>query len=225
VPNPAFWAVVGGAIGVLTLVLALPPLRARVPVRAAAPRRPGDLRRAHLVLVAALVLTGRLGLRSRGDTHEGWLAGVMISAALVATGLALAQSGAQPLDDSQPPELAPDDGRAALRRRMSRHGAMLDALASATLRLDRPNVAKLAAGLERDTGLGAWPGPDAGAATRKSLERVESQLRARAHTLADVARRGSDSELPAAFGSLMETCVQCHHQALAAGKGQNTPPR
>ncbi len=151
--------------------------------------------------------------------------GVMVSAGLAGTGLALAQSAGRPLDDSQPPELASNDGRAALRRRMSRHGAMLDALASATLRLDRPTVVELAAGLERDTGLGAWPGADAGATTRTSLERMESQLRTRAHTLADVARRGADPELPAAFGSLMETCVGCHHQTLAPGKGQNTPPR
>ncbi|HUM09839.1 MAG TPA: hypothetical protein VLT82_02715 [Myxococcaceae bacterium] len=154
-----------------------------------------------------------------------WLAGVVIAAGVVGAGLAVAQSGARPLDDSQPPELAPDDARAALRRRMSRHGAMLDALAIATLGLDRPRVAELAAGLERDTGLGAWPGPDAGTSTRKLLERLESQLRARAHTLAEVARRGLDPELPAAFGNLMETCVQCHHQALAPQKGQNTAPR
>ncbi len=152
-----------------------------------------------------------------------WLMAAVVAGASLGTALAVAQSGARPLDDSQPPELAPDDGRAALRRRMSRHGAMLDALASATLRVDRPRVAELAAGLERDTGLGAWPGADAGATTRKSLERMESQLRARTRTLADVARRGPDSELPGAFGSVMETCVQCHRQALPAAEGQNAP--
>ena len=153
-----------------------------------------------------------------------WLAASILGAGLVAAGLALAQSGARPLDDSQPPELTPDDGRAALRRRMSRHGAMLDALASATLRLDRQRVVELASGLERDTGLGAWPGPDAGV-SRKSLEQLESQLRGRARRLADVARRGVDDELPSVFGSLMETCVACHHRALGAARGQNSPPR
>lgn len=150
--------------------------------------------------------------------------GAALALAVVA-GTSLAQSGARPLDDSQPPELTPDDGRGALRRRMSRHGAMLDALASATLLLDRRKVAELAAGLERDTGLGAWPGPDAGVAARTQLERLESQLRARAHTLADVAQRGADAELPAAFGSLMETCVQCHLRALPARAGQANSPR
>lgn len=135
---------------------------------------------------------------------------------LVGAGLSLAQSGAAPLDDSQPPELAGDDGRAALRRRMSRHGAMLDELAFAVLRLEHPRVTTLATGLERDTGLGAWPGADAGVAGRRSLQRLESELRARAHTLADVARRGADAELPAAFGDLMETCVQCHRQTAAS---------
>ena len=153
-----------------------------------------------------------------------WLAASILGAGLVAAGLALAQSGARPLDDSQPPELTPDDGRAALRRRMSRHGAMLDALASATLRLDRQRVVELASGLERDTGLGAWPGPEAGG-SRKSLEQLESQLRGRARRLADVARRGADDELPTVFGSLMETCVACHHRALGAARGQNSPPR
>ena len=144
---------------------------------------------------------------------------------LVGAGLALAQSGARPLDDSQPPELTPDDGRAALRRRMSRHGAMLDALVVSALRLDHPKVAELAGALERDTGLGAWPGPDAGVAGRRSLERLESELRARSRTLADVARRGADAELPAAFGGLMETCVQCHRRALGPGAGQVSSPR
>jgi len=157
--------------------------------------------------------------------RSAWLRGLVLAGAAGVTGLALAQSAARPLDESQPPELAPDDGRDALRRRMSRHGAMLDALASATLLLDHRRIAGLAAGLERDTGLGAWPGPDAGVAGRKPLERLEAELRARARTLADVARRADDAALPAAFGSLMETCVQCHHRALEAGPGQKTAPR
>lgn len=151
------------------------------------------------------------------------LTGAAVALVLVGSALVLAQSGARPLDDSQPPELAPDDGRASVQRRMSRHGAMLDALTVAALRLDHPKVAELAAGLERDTGLGAWPGPDAGVAGRKALERLESQLRARSRALADVGRRGADAELPSAFGSLMETCVQCHRQALSPGTGQATP--
>ena len=155
---------------------------------------------------------------------RGFLAASIFVAGLIAGGLALAQSGARPLDDSQPPELVPDDGRAALRRRMSRHVAILDALDSATLRVDRRKVVELASGLERDTGLGAWPGPDAGI-SRKSLEQLESQLRSRARTLADAARRGSDDELATAFGALMETCVACHQRATGAAREQTTPPR
>lgn len=153
------------------------------------------------------------------------MAGGMLALMLVVGGLVFAQSGARPLDDSQPPELTPDDGLVALRRRMSRHGAMLDALAVATLRLDRVKVAELAAGLERDTGLGAWPGPDAGVAVRTSLGQVESQLRARSRALADVAGRGADDELPAAFGRLMETCVRCHVQAMPPRQRPTTAPR
>lgn len=133
---------------------------------------------------------------------------------LVLGGLVLAQSGARPLDDSQPPELTSDEGVGALRRRMSRHGRMLDELALATLRLDHAQVAELAAGLGRDTGLGAWPGPDGGPAVRSSLGRLESELRARSRALADAAGRGADDALPVAFGQLMETCVQCHLKAL-----------
>lgn len=153
-----------------------------------------------------------------------WLAASMVGAGLVGAGLALAQSGARPLDDSQPAELAPDDGRAGLRRRMSRHGAMLDALTSATLEVDRPRVIELALGLERDTGLGPWPGPDAGV-SRSSLERLESQLRSRARVLADAARRGTDDELSGAVRSLMETCVACHRRVFGARTGESTPPR
>ncbi len=153
------------------------------------------------------------------------LAGGLLALALVGGGLALAQSGARPLDDSQPPELTPDDGLGAVQRRMSRHRAMVEALTVATLRLDRARVAEIAAGLERDTGLGAWPGPDAGVPVRTSLGRLETQLRARSRTLADVARRGADDALPDAFGRLMETCVQCHAQALPARPGQATAPR
>ncbi len=61
VPNPAFWAVLGGATGVLTLVLALPPLRR---VFQFGPLHLDDLAISAgltVVLVAALVLTGRLG--------------------------------------------------------------------------------------------------------------------------------------------------------------------
>ena len=67
VPNPAFWWVLGGAIGVLTLVLALPPLRQIFQF--------GTLHLDDLVisagltvvLVLGLVLTGRIGSsRTRG---------------------------------------------------------------------------------------------------------------------------------------------------------------
>lgn len=153
------------------------------------------------------------------------LVGGALALAVVGGGIALAQSAARPLDDSQPPELTPDDGLGAVRRRMSRHGAMVEALTVATLRLDRARVAEIAAGLERDTGLGAWPGPDAGVAVRTSLGRLESQLRARSRALADVAWRGADDALPDAFGRLMETCVQCHAQALPARPGRATAPR
>ncbi|MGZ6070064.1 MAG: hypothetical protein ACXWK8_02540 [Myxococcaceae bacterium] len=153
------------------------------------------------------------------------LVGGMLGLAMVGGGFALAQSGARPLDDSQPPELTPDDGLGAVRRRMSRHRAMVEALTLATLRLDRPRIAELAAGLERDTGLGTWPGADAGVAARTSLGRLETQLRARSQALAEVAQRGADDALPDAFGRLMETCVQCHAQALPARPGQATAPR
>ena len=61
VPNPAFWTVLGGALGLLTLALVLPPLRHAFQF--------GSLHLDDLaisagltvVLVAALVLTGRLG--------------------------------------------------------------------------------------------------------------------------------------------------------------------
>ena len=153
-----------------------------------------------------------------------WLAAAIIVAGLVGSGLAVAQSGARPLDDSQPPELVPDDGRAVLRRRMSRHGAMLDALTSATLEVDRTKVIELATRLERDTGLGAWPGPDAGV-SRKALEEVESELRRRARALADLARRGTDDQLAAGVRSLMETCLTCHQRAFGEGKAQKAAPR
>jgi len=61
VPNPAFWAVVGGAIGVLGLVLAFPPLRGLFQF---APLHLDDLAISAgltVVLVAVLVVTGRLG--------------------------------------------------------------------------------------------------------------------------------------------------------------------
>ena len=148
-----------------------------------------------------------------------------LAAALLTTaGVVLAQSVARPLDDSQPQELSPDDGRAAVRRRMSRHGTMLAELTAAALGLDRARLAELASGLERDTGLGAWPGPDAGIAGRKNIERLESELRSRAHLLADVARRGADSELPGSFGQLMEACVHCHGQVFPGmGRSTTTP--
>ena len=216
VPNPAFWAVLGGAIGVLTLVLALPPLRRvfqfgplhldDLAISAGAHRRAGRPAGAHR----------RAGDPRRGDRHEDLAEGPGGRAGAGRRGAALAQSGARPLDDSQPPELTPDDGRAALRRRMSRHGAMLDALVVSALRLDHPKVAELAGALERDTGLGAWPGPDAGVAARDApWSAWRPSCAPGARTLADVARRGADAELPAAFGGLMETCVQCHRRALA----------
>ena len=144
---------------------------------------------------------------------------------LVLGGLVLAQSGERPLDDSQPPELTSDEGVGALRRRMSRHGRMLDDLALATLRLDHAQVVELAASLGRDTGLGAWPGADAGVEVRGSLSRLESELRARSRTLADVAARGADEEMPGAFGRLMEVCVRCHVKTLPAKPVRAGAPR
>ena len=61
VPNPAFWAVLVGAIGVLTLVLALPPLRR---IFQFGPLHIDDLALSAgltVVLVFALLITGRLG--------------------------------------------------------------------------------------------------------------------------------------------------------------------
>ncbi|HUM09840.1 MAG TPA: cation-translocating P-type ATPase [Myxococcaceae bacterium] len=61
VPNPAFWAVLGGATAVLTLILALPPLRR---VFQFGPLHLDDLAISAgltVALVAGLVLTGRLG--------------------------------------------------------------------------------------------------------------------------------------------------------------------
>ena len=62
-------------------------------------------------------------------------------------------------------------------------------------------------------------------AVRTSLGRLESQLRARSQALAEVAARGADDALPDAFGRLMETCVQCHAQALAEPPGRANAPR
>jgi hypothetical protein len=141
----------------------------------------------------------------------GWLS--VLAAGALSAG-ALAQSGARPLDDSQPPELASDEGVGALRRRMTRHGGMLDALTRATLAVDRPRIAELAGALARDTGLGAWPGPDAGTAGRGQLDRLEVQLRTRARVLADVAWSGDDERLATTFAGVMETCVACHERTL-----------
>jgi len=63
VPNPAFWAVLGGATGLLTLVLALPPLRR---VFQFGPLHLDDLAISAaltVALVVLLVLTGGLGTR------------------------------------------------------------------------------------------------------------------------------------------------------------------
>ena len=63
-PNPAFWAVVTGTIGVLALVLVVPPVRGLFQF---GPLHLDDLAISAgltLVLVLALVMTGRLGRSS-----------------------------------------------------------------------------------------------------------------------------------------------------------------
>ncbi len=68
VPNPAFWAVLGGALGVLALVLVLPPLRH---IFQFGPLHLDDLAISlalTVALVAGLVLPGRLG---RPPTRAG----------------------------------------------------------------------------------------------------------------------------------------------------------
>jgi len=115
------------------------------------------------------------------------------------------------------PDYLSEQQRAALRRKMERHGENMVQLFLAMTLLQHdvarqaaeriaaePTIDRAAAGSEDDLG----------EALPERFFTLQLQLRSRAKTIAEDARKRDDAALGRDFGPLAETCVQCHSAYL-----------
>lgn len=125
------------------------------------------------------------------------------------------------------PDYLSELARATLQRRMARHGRDLSVLVQAVVLLRRPIVAELAANIANEPRIGR-PLPDGDEELNAVLpERffvLQDELRDRAKSVAEAARRRDDAKLATAFGLLAQSCVACH-SAYLEPRTPPTPPK
>ncbi|MBZ4416266.1 cytochrome c [Myxococcus sp. RHSTA-1-4] len=119
------------------------------------------------------------------------------------------------------PDYLPAEARAALRKKMARHGqAMTDLMLGVTLL--QYDVASAAAGRIVNEPRLSRPVPD-GADELNTLlpERFftyQDEARSRAQAVQTAAQKRDDAALAESFGRLTETCVGCHSAYLSHRK-------
>lgn len=115
------------------------------------------------------------------------------------------------------PDYLSDLARQILRRRMERHGRDVHQLTTAVLLLRRDTAHTLAQAIVAEPRI-VRPLPDARDELNSALpERffvLQDELRDRAKSLAEAAKKGTDKELAETFSRLMQTCVSCHSAFL-----------
>ncbi|MBL8921545.1 MAG: cytochrome c [Myxococcaceae bacterium] len=135
-------------------------------------------------------------------------------------------------DEKKPPKKAPppkdevglarpdylsDLARQILRRRMDRHGRDLHQLTTSVVLLRRDVARVLAEGIATEPRI-VRPLPDSRDELNTALpERffvLQDELRDRAKSLAEAAKKGTDRDLGEAFSRMMQTCVACHSAFL-----------
>jgi len=126
---------------------------------------------------------------------------------------ALREDAPAPPPRMRQPEHLPAAARMLLLERMGNHRQDVSALQAAVIFLEHEAVEALAERLAREPRL-APPGPG-GADELNSLVpprffELQDELRAKARRLGEAARAGDDAAIARAYGSLAETCVECH---------------
>lgn len=125
---------------------------------------------------------------------------------------------------------APDglsvQARALLKQKMESHGLGMMRLVADVVLLSYRDVEVAANEIAEQPGL-ARPREDAPNTLNDQLPTMffdlQDQLRARAKSLADAAKRENDAEMSAAFTRVTETCVACHSAYLNSGRRESKP--
>lgn len=126
------------------------------------------------------------------------------------------------------PDYLSDLARQILRRRMDRHGRDMHQLTNSVVLLRRDVARVLAEGIATEPRI-VRPLPDSRDELNTALpERffvLQDELRDRAKSLAEAAKKGTDRELGEAFARMMQTCVACHSAFLnPKAEGTEQPP-
>jgi hypothetical protein len=115
------------------------------------------------------------------------------------------------------PDYLSELARQILRRRMDRHGRDLHQLTTSVVLLRRDVARTLAEAIATEPRI-VRPLPDSRDELNTALpERffvLQDELRERAKSLAEAAKKGSDRELGETFSRMMQTCVACHSAFL-----------
>ncbi len=107
--------------------------------------------------------------------------------------------------------------RQLLKHRMARHGGDTLQLVQAVLFLDRDTTQRLAAELAAEPRLTrpiAGGEDDLNASLPERFFVLQDELRSRALSLAESAKKADDVALASRLGELMQTCVSCHSTYL-----------
>ena len=107
--------------------------------------------------------------------------------------------------------------RQVLKRRMERHGKDMLLLVQSVLLLDRETAGRLATQVAEEPRLTrpiAGGEDDVNASLPERFFVLQDELRGKAKTVAEAARKSDDVALSARTGELMQTCVSCHSTYL-----------
>lgn len=129
----------------------------------------------------------------------------------------LALAGDVPRQHLKEPDYLPKLARQLLRERMERHSDEMVQLVMAVTLLQRERVIVLANDIAAEPRLTrpiAGGDNDLNMALPNQLFVLQDELRSRAKTLADAAKKPSDAALATALGKVTETCVACHSAYL-----------
>jgi hypothetical protein len=113
----------------------------------------------------------------------------------------------------EPPAYLPGSARAVLRTRMVSHARDMGDLMSAVMLLEYDRVRERAGGIAGDA---SFARPLTGDATELNSAlpvrffELQDELRGRARTLADAAKRHSAFDVADAYAEVSQTCVRCH---------------
>ena len=112
-----------------------------------------------------------------------------------------------------PPEQLPESARAILRTIMASHARTMNTMVSGIMVLDYPRIEFDAQALADDSTLARPLTGDATELNTLLPERffdLQDELRARAHSVGEAAKRRNAADVAATYGRMSETCVHCH---------------